>query len=258
MAEPRVELANAVQEALDWLGMSPEDAAPVIGMNARTLAAMAQGIVPMRSLVIKLAAGMERLRQTRPGAADWWGDVDAWLKIAGYPPRREASEQEHEAGAPAGAASSGVTSYRLGGPAGSRPSRPADTLNGNGRYSSPPQPYSGGSPERTGSTVARNNGPAVASPPPARPNGGVPASHPAADSPVAAEAYHPQYERLAWGDSFVHVFWILDGNDRRVFQIRVAPNYDYKARAAEVKRDLAALTRSQFDRKYGRFRVDHR
>lgn len=256
MAEPRAELANAVQEALDWLGMSPEEAAPVIGMNARTLGAMAQGIVPMRSLVIKLAAGMDRLRQSRPGAAEWWGDVDAWLRIAGYPPRREASSHETEGGVPAGVSTAGTASYRLGGPAGSRPSRPSDAPSENGRSAPPSRSFSAGAPPRTGDPSVRNGSQALAASAPVHPNGTPPVSHPGADSSIAAEAYHPQYERLAWGDSFVHVFWILDGDGRRVFQIRVAPNYDYKARAAEVKRDLAALSRSQFDRKYGRFRVD--
>src|SRR5687768_818587 len=88
--ETREELGRAVTEALQWLGTSPETAGALLGINARTLNAMCQGIVPMRSLVIRFATGLARHCDRRPGARDWWTDVDAWLEAAGYQPRREA------------------------------------------------------------------------------------------------------------------------------------------------------------------------
>lgn len=242
MAETRAEFANAVQEALDWLGMTPEDAAPLVGLNSRTLGAMCQGIVPMRSLIIRFAAEMARLRDSRSGAADWWGDVDAWLRVAGLPPRREVTSAEPNGSSHAPTEALRGASYRLGGPAGSRANGAGggSGLNGgNGSSDHYRGTYSDSRPRTTA-------GPSVTAP------------STSVDATPASSFYRPQYERLAWGDSFVHVFWILDVDGRRAFQIRVAPNYDYKARAAEVKRDLAALSRAQFERKYGRFRIDGR
>ena len=80
---------------------------------------------------------------------------------------------------------------------------------------------------------------------------------PPVDAP-AREFYHPVYERMPWGDTFVHVFWILDSEDRRAFQMNMPAREDYKARAAQVKQDLASLGKTQFERKYGRFRVNAR
>lgn len=242
MAETRAEFANAVQEALDWLGLGPEDAAPLVGLNSRTLGAMCQGIVPMRSLIIRFAAEMARLREARSGAAEWWGDVDAWLRVAGLPPRREAFNGDANGATPTTVEPPRGASYRLGGPAGSR---------ANGASGANGGPAANGHPASNGHFRGDYSD-----------SGEQPAAPPAAAAPAeaspASSFYRPQYERMAWGDSFVHVFWILDVDGRRAFQIRVAPNYDYKARAAEVKRDLAALSRVQFERKYGRFRVDSR
>ncbi len=58
MAETRGELAQAVTEVLEWMGASPEIAGAALGINARTLTAMGQGVVPMRSLVIRFAEGV--------------------------------------------------------------------------------------------------------------------------------------------------------------------------------------------------------
>ena len=73
--------------------------------------------------------------------------------------------------------------------------------------------------------------------------------------PRASEHYRPIYERRTWGDTFVHIFWILDREDHRSYQISMPANVDYKERAVQVKRDLAELTREHFERKYARFRV---
>jgi hypothetical protein len=83
------ELGRAVQDALDWLGATPETASVVLGINVRTLNAMCQGIVPMRSLVIKFATAIARQCERQPGAPEWWTDIDAWLKLAGHLPRRD-------------------------------------------------------------------------------------------------------------------------------------------------------------------------
>ena len=88
------------------------------------------------------------------------------------------------------------------------------------------------------------------------PNGRPQAPAPAADEPLAKEHYHPVYERQACGDTFVHVFWLLDTDDRRCFQINLPAQADYKTRAAQVKQDLAGMSKPQFERKYGRFRVN--
>lgn len=205
MAETNAELSRAVREALSWLGATPETAGAVLGMNGRTLDAMCQGIVPMRSLVIRFATGLSRHCERQGGAPEWWADVDAWLKVAGYPPRRDGDPAE---------------------PA--LPRAPGRSAPGDG---APPASTNGARPS------------AVTPPPPA------------SDEPPAREIYHPVYERKAWGDTVVHVFWILDREDRQVFQINVPAHLDYKARAAEVKRDLASLPRIPFERKYGRFRV---
>src|SRR5690242_20131207 len=89
MAEPNAELGHAVADVLAWLGVSPETAGAALGINARTLSAMAQGIVPMRSLVIRFATGLARRCEGVADVPGWWMDVDAWLAVAGYTPRRE-------------------------------------------------------------------------------------------------------------------------------------------------------------------------
>src|SRR5436305_9480619 len=89
MAEPNRELGRAVKDALTWLGATPETAGPLLSINARTLDAMCQGIVPMRSLVIRFATSLARHCEHGEGAGDWWGDIDAWLGLAGYSPRRD-------------------------------------------------------------------------------------------------------------------------------------------------------------------------
>jgi hypothetical protein len=212
MAETNAELGRAVTEALSWLGASPETAGPLLGINARTLSAMAEGIVPMRSLVIRFAAAIGHHCERRDGAPEWWKDVDAWLRAAGYAPRRDPvpgdpSRVGHAAPAPSPARAHGA-------------------------------PSPGG----------LSSSPAVRSHP----------SHPSAsdaDEPRAGTFYHPVYERLTREDRFVHVFRILDREDRNAYQITMPAQQDYKARAAEVKRDLASLTREQFERKYARHRA---
>jgi hypothetical protein len=89
MAETNAELGRAVAEVLETMGATPETAGAALGINARTLAAMLDGIVPMRSLVIRFAQGVARNCCGRNGFPDWWGDVDAWLAKAGYAPRRD-------------------------------------------------------------------------------------------------------------------------------------------------------------------------
>src|SRR5205823_13858497 len=67
----------------------PEMAAQALGIKPQTMNAMLSGIVPMRSLVIKFGSEVARRTESREGAPGWWNDVDAWLAIAGYPPRRD-------------------------------------------------------------------------------------------------------------------------------------------------------------------------
>lgn len=203
MPEINEEFARAVHEVLDWMGTTPETAGPALGINSRTLSAMGQGIVPMRSLVIRFAEGVARRCESEPGAPAWWQDIDAWLKAAGYPPRRDGMEAE----------------------------RPGPR---------PPAPLRGGAPpERR---------------PPVHP-AARPADEPEEDRLPASQYYRPAYERTPWGDSFLHIFWLLDPQERKVFQRAMKADYDYKAEAARWKQDLARLTKAQFDRKYGRFRV---
>ncbi len=207
MGEPNAELAKATSEVLEWLGATPETAGALLGINGRTLSAMTQGIVPMRSLVIRFANAMGKHCESRPGAQEWWADPDRWLKIAGYSERRDVT--------------------------GARPSaRPSPPL---------PDPP----PERR-FAPPRAEAPGASTAPPA--------SEPAPAEPQAAEHYRPVYERKTWGDSHVHVFWIVDPEGRKVFQMTMPANVDYKARAAQVKRDLQTLTRPQFERKYARYR----
>lgn len=212
MAETRPEFGRAVSDALGWMGVSPETAGPVLGINARTITAMSQGIVPMRSLIIRFATAVARQCERAGGAPEWWTDVDAWLNVAGYPPRREVVSED--------------------------PAPP------NGPPAEEPPPFR---PLRQASAS-----------PPADPPSGAPAPNvpPASpDAPPAKDYYRPVYERMPVNDSFAHIFWIVDRDDRKVFQMVHSPRVDYKSRAAEVKRDLEALTREQFERKYGRFRV---
>lgn len=198
---PNQQLGEAVEEVLRWLASTPEEAAAALGINVGTLNAMRQGIVPMRSLVIRFAEGIGRRCVGQNGAPEWWGNIDAWLERAGYQPRRDASA------AP-----------------GTRP-RPGAPL---------PEPP----PERP--------------PRPPQPPPGAPVDP---DEPLAREVYRPVYERVPWGQTFVHVFWLVDGEGRKLFRRHLGAQVDYKAEAARLKQDLATLSRSQFDRKYGRFRV---
>jgi hypothetical protein len=211
MPESNVEFGQAVNAVLQWMDTTPETAAAALGINDRTLQAMCQGIVPMRSLVIRFAEGVTRRCEQAEGSPSWWSDVDAWLKLAGYPPRRDAGEP--------------------------------------------------GSPTCSAPPAAPRSGTWREAPPPAR-SAPLPHAAPAAPAPVddtpASEFYHPTYERQPWGDTFVHVFWILDQENRRVFQINLPANVDYKARAGQVKQDLASMSRTNFERKYGRFRVQSR
>jgi hypothetical protein len=198
MPEVRDELAQAVTEVLAWMESTPEAAGAALGINARTLTAMTQGLPPMRSLVIRFAEGVRRRCEQAEGAPAAWRDIDAWLNLAGYPPRRENA-------AP-----------------GPRPP-------GEGVDRRPPQR------------------PAFQPPRPAPPPE-------AADGPPASQYYRPIYERQAWGDTFLHVFWVVNPQNERVFQRTMRADYDYKAEAVRLKQDLAKLSRQQFERKYGRFR----
>jgi hypothetical protein len=222
MAEPNAELGRAVREALGWLDATPETAGALLGINARTVAAMCEGIVPMRSLVIRFAAAIGRHCEASDTAPGWWKDVDAWLALAGYSPRRDA-DPGHQG--PPAARSTEPLAQRAGYPA--------------ARYSNGAAPNSAAGPHPSGSP---HSSPTV----------------PAPAEPLACEVYHPVYERKCWGDSVVHIFWILDRDDRRIYQLNIPAHWDYRARAAQVKQDLQSLTRSHFERKYGRFRVNER
>jgi hypothetical protein len=222
MAETNAEFGRAVAEVLDWMGVSPETAGAALGINARTLNAMTQGIVPMRSLVLKFSQGVSAQAAKSAPMQSWWEDPDAWLTKAGYPPRRE-----------------GANGMAPHGPGGSRPTQPMRAHAGiaNGGTATHLEP-----PPARPAVVSRPFAP------PAPPSNGEP-------EPLAFEHYHPVYERQVCGGTVVHVFWIMDGADQRCFQIHMPAQVDYKARAAQVKSDLHSLTRSQFERKYGRFRV---
>ncbi|MBI3911286.1 MAG: hypothetical protein HY320_10180 [Armatimonadetes bacterium] len=191
MAATIPEFGQAVASALDWLGYSPDTAGPVVGIKGATLGAMCQGIVPMRSIVIRFAEELARQANGRGDLPDWWCDVDAWLALAGLPPRRELI-----------------------------PRRPSSSGNGLAR----PTPSS---PTREAPTGEQS----------------------------AAAYYQPRYERLPVGASYVHVFWLHDGNDQRVFRFNLPAHVDYRERAARLKQALASLTKSEFDRKYARYRI---
>lgn len=195
MRESNAQFAKAVGEVLHWLDATPETAGTLLGINGRTLGAMCQGIVPMRSLVIRFAGGVAQHmeRAGTEGVPGWWREIDAWLELAGYPPRREphAEEESSHRAAP--------------------------------RFE-PPAPH-------------------LADPEP---------------PPRAREVYRPVYERRLVGGSLMHIFWIVDRADHRVFEMSMAGDVDYRARAALVKEDLAALSTQQFERKYGRYRLEGR
>jgi hypothetical protein len=198
MPEHNAELARAINEVLAWMGANAESAGAALGINSRTLTAMGQGIVPMRSLMIRFADGVRQRCERETDVPDWWRDVDAWLRVAGYPPRRDGTEGERAA------------------------------------YARPPAAQA----------------PPRQVPPPPRP-----ASAPEDETP-AVKYYRPVYERQPWGDSILHVFWLLDPQNRKIFQRSMPADWDYKAEAARWKQDLGRLTKSQFDRKYGRFRYN--
>lgn len=222
MAETNAELGRAVSDVLAWLGATPDTAGALLGINNRTLTAMAQGIVPMRSIVIKFATGVARHcdRDSAPAAApEWWKDVDAWLNVAGYSPRRDVIPNHV--------------------PRGGVPSSLA-------QMAPPPRLHS--PPASTGAQPPPQRAHFNAPPPRSEQGAGDP-------GPPAREHYRPVYERVEVGDSFVHVFWIQDPEDRRVFKMTYNASIDYKARAQQVKQDLANLSRDHFERKYGRFRI---
>src|SRR5262245_32863878 len=89
MALPNQDFGRAIREALQWVGWTPDDAAAALGIKPQTMNAMCSGIVPMRSLVIRFATEIGRRSEGQADAPDWWHDVDAWLAVAGYPPRRD-------------------------------------------------------------------------------------------------------------------------------------------------------------------------
>jgi hypothetical protein len=206
MSDTNAELGRSVMEVLNSLGASPETAGAALGINARTLSAMCEGIVPMRSLVIRFAEGVAQRCRRGEGAPDWWFDPDAWLSLAGYTPRREGGP--HPA-------------HRNGG---SNPAHPSA-----GHAPGAPRPDRGAQPHSNGTATAPDDTP-------------------------AHDHYHPVYEREQFGSSIVHVFRILDRDNRSHFKITLAPDVDYKARAVQVKQDLTTMGKSQFERKYGRHR----
>jgi hypothetical protein len=219
MPETKAELAREVNEALSWLGAPPEEAGPLLGINATTLDAMSRGIVPMRSLVIRFAAGLAARCQEREGAPERWQDADAWLRLAGYDAARTMPHHEPR------------TRWE-------RAPLPDESL------APPPRRDPAMGPEAAGT------GERVAPAPPAP----APAASTGEEGGAAKDHYHPAYERVVTGDGWVHVFWIADEQGRKLYRINVAPHADYKAKAAQVKQDLATLSRAEFERRYGRFR----
>lgn len=84
----------------------------------------------------------------------------------------------------------------------------------------------------------------------------VPRTEPAAPAePRAAEIYHPRWEPIQSGDTTIHVFWILNAQEEKVFRITLAAREDRFVRARQVKDDLARMSQSQFERRYGRWRI---
>jgi hypothetical protein len=209
MAGPNREFGRWVTEALQWMGCTPETAAATLGIKPQTMNAMCSGIVPMRSLVIRFATEIARRAEGCADAPDWWHDVDAWLAVGGYPPRRDIAYPRGNAGSPAVPAP----------PAGPAAGQPE------GGDDAPSEPA--GAAARTGS-----------------------------EEEPAACYYRPVYERLPWGDSCVHIFWLLDRNETKTHQFRFPAPVDYRQRAAQLKRDLHSLTKTTFERRYARYRVD--
>lgn len=203
MPEHNAELAKAINEVLTWMGANSESAGAALGINSRTLTAMGQGIAPMRSLMIRFAEGVRQRCERETGVPDWWRDIDAWLQVAHYPPRRDGAESARPGH---GGQATAV-----------RPARPAPPQ----QRPAPPRP-----------TLAPE------------------------DETPAVQCYRPVYERQPWGDSILHVFWVLDTDNRKIFQRSMSADFDYKAEASRWKQDLSRLTKSQFDRKYGRFRYN--
>jgi hypothetical protein len=72
---------------------------------------------------------------------------------------------------------------------------------------------------------------------------------------LAARYYRPVYERMPWGDAYVHIFWLLDRNDEKTYQIRYPAPVDYRRRAAQLKNDLNSLTKASFERRYAHYRL---
>ncbi len=219
MAEATDGIGPAVKEALEWLQATPETGGALLGINGRTLAAMCQGIVPMRSLMIRFATQLGSHCEVKPGAPAWWRDVDAWLRLAGYEPRRDSPTSDGSSNAQV-----------------NRPARP-----------SPPVPQAN-----------RPHPQAFRPPSPGAPRAAPEIVSEGADAVVqalAGEAYRPTYERHTFNERQVHVFHILDTQDQRAFEMSFPLEVDYKARAAQIKRDLATLTRPQFERKYDRYRT---
>ena len=153
----------------------------------------------MRSLVIKFGSEVARRTESREGAPGWWNDVDAWLAIAGYPPRRD---------------------------------RPAAAAGANSAHREPP-------------AATRERAPAE------RPE---PAAEDPAGQEPASKHYHPCYDRLPCGDSYFHIFWVRDAEERAVYQLKFPAPVDYKKRAGTLKHDLSNLTKAQFERRYAQYR----
>lgn len=65
--------------------------------------------------------------------------------------------------------------------------------------------------------------------------------------------YRPEYERLAWGGRVLHIFWFRDRDGRRTHQMILRT--DPREPAREVRRDLARLTKLEFETKYASYRL---
>lgn len=213
------DFGRAVTEAIHWLGFTTITASRDLGIKPATMNAMTSGIVPMRSLVIRFASEVGRRADARGGAPAWWNDIDAWLSVAGYPPRRDIAPQGTGGGM--GVAGRGS------------------------RYDGPDGVGSGPAP--TG--ASRDSRIALQQPRRTR------SEDPALQEP-ACHHYRPIYERMRWGDTHFHIFWLVDRDQKKTHQFRFPAEVDYQKRADRLKQDLTTLTKVTFERRYARYRLD--
>src|SRR5207237_4664460 len=121
----------------------------------------------------------------------WWHDVDAWLAVAGYPPRRDFLPNRPNR--PPVIRIEPLTPGPEARPASHPPSPPA------------PRDVEGRSPGAPEAMAEETD---------------------SAAGELAAHYYRPVYERLPWGDAYVHIFWLLDRNNEKTYQIRYPPAVD--------------------------------